>query len=67
MESSLLLNNAQPVEQVLSFLSRAISILDSENMPIAAARVDEARCAIRNANARLEASCADDVFPNGEC
>ena len=43
------LGNRQPVEQALGLLNRVIAILDSENMAVAAAKVDEARCAIRRA------------------
>ena len=67
MGSSFQLNTAQPVEQALCFLNRAISILDSENMSIAAAKVDEACCAIRRANAGLEASCAANVCWSDGC
>ncbi len=45
-----------PVADALGLLNRAISILDSENMPIAAAKVDEARCAIRRISARRDAA-----------
>jgi len=44
-----LAGNGRPVERALGLLNRAIAILDSENMAIAAAKVDEARCAIRRA------------------
>jgi hypothetical protein len=46
----------RPVADALGLLNRAISILDSENMPIAAAKVDEARCAVRRISARRDAA-----------
>jgi hypothetical protein len=55
VKDTLLLNNAEPVERALGLLSRAIAILDSENLQVAAAKVDEARWAIRRTNAKLDA------------
>ncbi|KUR77881.1 hypothetical protein [Novosphingobium sp. Fuku2-ISO-50] len=55
MKDTILLNNGEPVEHALGLLSRVITILDRENLPIAAAKVDEARCAIRRTTAKLHA------------
>jgi hypothetical protein len=37
----------QVVEQALVLLDQALTILDEENLSVAAAKVDEARCALR--------------------
>lgn len=55
MKDTILLKNGEPVEHALGLLSRAIMILDRENLPIAAAKVDEARCAIRRTTPKLHA------------
>ncbi len=65
MVNSFASGDPRPVDCVLGLLNRAIAILDSENLPIAAAKVDEARAAIRSADARIDAAFWTDMLGDG--
>ncbi len=42
-----------PVEQVLGLLEQALTILDKQGLPLAAAKVDEARWAVHRASGNV--------------